>query len=128
ADRLGDELRLGASGRAAGLDVGGARAPVAAAARHPRRRLDRVRGVSADQRVGGGGRHDIGRRAGLRRGRLGRRTMTLLAASVLLLGVIAWSVDRFAAVDGETLAAKATRMLLWAFATVVVVQAGLGAL
>jgi hypothetical protein len=54
--------------------------------------------------------------------------MILLAASVLLLGVIAWSIDRFGAVDGETRAAKATRMLLWAFATVVVVQAGLGAL
>jgi 4-amino-4-deoxy-L-arabinose transferase-like glycosyltransferase len=54
--------------------------------------------------------------------------MILLAASVLLLGVIAWSLDRFAAVDGETRAARATRMLLWAFATVVVVEAGLGAL
>ena len=43
--------------------------------------------------------------------------MILLAASVLLLGVIAWAIDRFAEIDGETRAAKATRMLLWAFAT-----------
>ena len=41
ADGLGDELRLGAADRAAGLDVGGTRAPVATAARRPGRRLDR---------------------------------------------------------------------------------------
>jgi len=54
--------------------------------------------------------------------------MIVLAASLVLLGVIARSIDRFAEVDHETRAAKATRMLLWAFATVVVVQAGLGAI
>ena len=53
--------------------------------------------------------------------------MILLAASVLLLGVIAWAIDRFAEIDGETRAAKATRMLLWAFATVVIVESALGA-
>jgi hypothetical protein len=53
--------------------------------------------------------------------------MIVLGASLVLLGVIARSVDRFAAVDGETRAAKATRILLWAFATVVIVQAALGA-
>ena len=53
--------------------------------------------------------------------------MIVLGASLVLLGVIARSIDRFAAVDHETRAAKATRMMLWAFATVVVVQAGLGA-
>ena len=48
--------------------------------------------------------------------------MIRLAASVVLLGVIARSIDRLAEVDGESRAAKATRMLLWAFATVVVVE------
>ena len=54
--------------------------------------------------------------------------MILLAMNLVLLGVIARSVDRFAEADHETRAAKATRMLLWAFATVVVVQGALGAL
>jgi hypothetical protein len=54
--------------------------------------------------------------------------MILLGASVVLLGVIARSIDRFAESDGETRAARATRILLWAFATVVIVQAGLGAI
>jgi len=38
--------------------------------------------------------------------------MILLAANLALLGVIARSVDRFAEIDHETRAAKATRMLL----------------
>jgi hypothetical protein len=53
--------------------------------------------------------------------------MILLAANLLLLAVIARSIDRFAAADRESRAARATRMLLWAAATVIVVQAGLGA-
>jgi hypothetical protein len=53
--------------------------------------------------------------------------MILLAANLALLGVIARSVDRFAEIDHETRAAKATRMLLWAFAIVVVVEGALGA-
>ncbi len=54
--------------------------------------------------------------------------MILLAASMVLVGVIASAIDRFAERDHETRAAKATRILLWAFATVVVVQGALGAI
>ncbi|HMF44866.1 MAG TPA: hypothetical protein VKQ32_29540 [Polyangia bacterium] len=54
--------------------------------------------------------------------------MIVLAASLVLLGVIAHAVDRFVETAGESRAARLTRQLLWAFATVVVVEAGLGAL
>ena len=53
--------------------------------------------------------------------------MIVLGACVGLMAVIARSIDRFAEIDAESRAARATRMLLWAFATVVVVQAALGA-
>jgi hypothetical protein len=54
--------------------------------------------------------------------------MILLAASLVLLGVIARAIDRFAQADHESRASRLTRTLLWAFATVVIVEAALGAL
>jgi len=54
--------------------------------------------------------------------------MILLAASLVLLGVIARGVDMLVEAPGESRAARLTRQLLWAFATVVVVEGALGAL
>ena len=53
--------------------------------------------------------------------------MIALAISVVLLGVVAVAIDRLAGRDGESRASRATRMLLGAFAMVVVVEAVLGA-
>jgi hypothetical protein len=54
--------------------------------------------------------------------------MILLAASLVRLGVVARAIDRVAAADHESRASKTARTLVWAFATVVVVEAALGAL
>jgi len=53
--------------------------------------------------------------------------MIALAASLAMAAVIARSLDRLAGADRESRAVKATRMMLWAFAAVVVVEAALGA-
>jgi hypothetical protein len=53
--------------------------------------------------------------------------MIVLAASLVLLGVVARAIDRFAESELESRAVRLTRMLLWAAATVVVVEAVLGA-
>jgi hypothetical protein len=52
--------------------------------------------------------------------------MILLVASLVLLGVAARAIDRFAGAENESRAVRLTRMSLWAAATVVVVEAGLG--
>ena len=55
--------------------------------------------------------------------RRSRGRMIWLAASVALLAVIARAMDRLRETPGESRATKATRMLLWAVAAVVVVEA-----
>ncbi len=127
ADRLGDELRLGAADRAAGLDRRRAGTGAASARRVPGRRVDRVHAVAARQRLG---RHRGDGPRGRRR-RRGRRAdgepMIWLAASVAMLVVLARGLDRRLETPGESRAAKVTRMLLFAVAAVVVVEAWLGA-
>jgi 4-amino-4-deoxy-L-arabinose transferase-like glycosyltransferase len=53
--------------------------------------------------------------------------MLVLAASLAMLAVIARRLDRLAAAPGESRATRLARGLLWAVATVVVVEATLGA-
>jgi len=53
--------------------------------------------------------------------------MIWLAASLVALAVLARAIDRLVATPGESRAANATRMLLLAFAAVVVVETALGA-
>jgi len=59
--------------------------------------------------------------------RADRERMILLAASIAMLAVIASRFDRLFATAEESRAAKAVRVLLWAFFAIIVVEALLGA-
>ena len=73
-------------------------------------------------------RHRAGRdRLHRRRARVAGGRMIWLAASLAMLVVIARGLDRMCETPGESRASKLARMLLWAVAAVVVVEAGLGA-